>query len=512
MTGNAQFLFPTLPHLTVGVVLQSIVALGHLYILGRCLYNIYFHPLSTYPGPKLWATSRIPWTYHSIGGHLPDEVYQLHKQYGPIVRIAPDELSYTSGTAWKAIYGARNPEFSKCLDGRGVAGPTSQLKGPNINMVVSEPVRHGRLRRAIAPAFSERALRGQEEFIQHHSDKLIGQLRRAVRNKPDEPQNLTRWYSLAAFDIISDLAFGKPAGCLDSFDQPWIQVLGNRTRSLVWMQLAMHYQVEWLLDAFSPKGTMEARRKHRLLTERKVEERIANPNGKDRRDFMSYIIENESERLTNEELNQMASSFIVAGSGTSATAMSGISYFIGRDRTRYNRLVQEIRTAFATEKEITLESTARLPYLRAVIEETLRLYPPSPSTFPRWVPFREGVELDGCWVPHGTAVGVHPYSAHRMEDNFRDALEFVPERWLDQTGGTKYASDDKAAMKPFSFGTRDCVGKNLAYAEIRIIMTKLLWNVDFELVNPSEAWIEKQSTFLMWEKGPLYVKLRPRIM
>ncbi|OHW99278.1 cytochrome p450 [Colletotrichum incanum] len=449
-----------------------------LYILGRCLYNIYLHPLSKYPDPKLWATSHIPWTYHSIRGHLPDEIYLLHKQNGSI-----------------AIYGTRNPEFSKRLDGRGVAGPISPLKGPNVKMVVADPVRHGRLRRAIAPAFSERALRGQDEFLQRHGDKLITQLHRVLRNKPDEPQDLTRWFSLAAFDIISDLAFGKPAGCLDSCDQPWIQVLGNRTRSLVWVQLAMHYQVEWLLDVFSPEGTVEERRNHRILTAKKVEERHANPNGEDRKDFMSYIVENGSERLTYEELNQMASSLIVAGSDTSATAMSGISYFLGRDLTRYDRLVQEIRAAFASEKEITLESTARLP-----------------STFPRWVPFKEGVEIEGCWVPYGTAVGVHPYSTHRIEDNFRNADNFVPHRWLDQNDHSVYANDDKTAMKPFSYGTRDCVGKNLAYAEMRIIMTKLLWRVDFELVNSSESWIEKQLSFLMWEKGPLYVKLRPRIL
>lgn len=67
----------------------------------------------------------------------------------------------------------------------------------------------------------------------------------------------------------------------------------------------------------------------------------------------------------------------------------------------------------------------------------------------------------------------------------------------------------KAVFNPFSTGPRDCIGKNLAYAEIRLIMSRLLWNFDIELVDGYEKWNENQRVFFVWQKGPLMVKLHP---
>lgn len=164
-------------------------------------------------------------------------IRELHEKYGPVVRIAPDELSYTTSTAWKKIYGQKTPEFGKCLDGRGIA-PTS-VNGVK-SMMTEEQDRHGRLRRAILPAFSERAVREQEGFLQRYTDKMVEQLRKRCA----EPQNMTKWYSLVAFDVVSDLAFGQASGCLDNADQPWLQVIGARAKSLVWFQMLMQLELE----------------------------------------------------------------------------------------------------------------------------------------------------------------------------------------------------------------------------------------------------------------------------
>lgn len=64
--------------------------------------------------------------------------------------------------------------------------------------------------------------------------------------------------------------------------------------------------------------------------------------------------------------------------------------------------------------------------------------------------------------------------------------------------------------KPFSFGPRDCIGRNLAYHEMRLIMAKLLWNFDMELDPRSEGWTEALRTFVIWEKSPLLVRLKAR--
>ncbi|KAK8080117.1 Cytochrome P450 monooxygenase alt3 [Apiospora hydei] len=458
-----------LPPLSATRVVAGFLALLALYFIGRALYNVFLHPLRAYPGPKLWATSRLPWVLASLRSELAWSLLALHERYGPVVRIAPDELSYTgTGDSWKTIYGRRGPnEFTKCLDGRAIAGPN--IRAAAADGIISAPhEKHARLRRAVAPAFSERALREQEGFLQLYTGKLMEQLRRCCRDGASGPQDMQRWYSLFAFDVMSDLAFGQAAGCLDNVDQPWLQVLGARTKSIVWYQARVQQK-------------------------------------EDRKDFISYLLQNKAETLTNRELAMMASSFIVAGSGTSSAALAGITYFLCKSPDKYQKLCDEIRSAFTSEGDITLESTGRLGYLKAVIEEGLRLYPPSPSTFPRFVPGK-GEEIEGKWVPGGTAVGVHQFSAGRSSINFKDAKAFIPERWLSLSESSEFVNDNRAAMQPFSYGPRNCIGVNMAYAEMRLVLARLLWNFDIELSD--DQWMKRQKTWLVWHKIPLLINVK----
>lgn len=315
-----------------------------------------------------------------------------------MVRIAPDELSYTSSAAWKKIYGQKTPEFEKCLDGRGIA-PRS-LEGVK-GIINEDQERHSRLRRAINPAFSERAIREQEVFLQLYSDKLVSCLLRDVKN--GEAVDILRWVHLTTFDVISDLAFGQPAGCLDNADQPWLQIIGARAKAIVWHQFEMIYDIDRMLHKIWPTRFSEVRRKHIELTTAKVLHRIKQKEDqKVDKDFMSYILDNETENLTKGELIVMASAFIVAGSGTVGAAVSGAIFHLCRNPRVYQLLVEEIRGRFSSESEITIQSTGELRYLKAVIEESLRIYPPSPSTLPRFVPGK-GEMIEGKWVPGGVS-------------------------------------------------------------------------------------------------------------
>lgn len=130
-------------------------------------------------------------------GRIAWKIRDLHEQYGPVVRISHDELSYTTSGAWRKIYTQRSPEFSKCLDGRGIA-PVKV--GGKFAMPTESQERHGRLRRAVNPAFSERALREQESYLRKHTDNLMSKLRSMCK---DGPIDVTWWFNLCAFDIVS---------------------------------------------------------------------------------------------------------------------------------------------------------------------------------------------------------------------------------------------------------------------------------------------------------------------
>ena len=77
--------------------------------------NLYRHPLSRFPGPRLWAISGIPYVWTLIKGDLTHCTHELHQRYGPIVRLAPKELSFIDGQAWRDIYDHHQgrPNFPK---------------------------------------------------------------------------------------------------------------------------------------------------------------------------------------------------------------------------------------------------------------------------------------------------------------------------------------------------------------------------------------------------------------
>ncbi|KAL1862720.1 hypothetical protein Daus18300_008364 [Diaporthe australafricana] len=477
-------------------------------IVVNVIYNLFFHPLSSYPGPKLWATCRLPWNFFNFKGRLGWRIRDLHNQYGPVIRIAPNELSYTTSSAWRKIYGQRSPEFEKAVDGRGIA--PVEINGKRALMTETSEG-HARLRKAINPAFSERALRDQEKYLQVHSTTLLTQLSKSCKQGPVD---MAKWYNLLSYDVITgkstELAFGKTANCLNQADQPHLQVLGNRAKSVVFFQFALQYGLMSVLQFLTPKYAREARRKHLALSAAKVQARLqAKSPGKD---FMHYILENqEDNRFSSLDLTLLASTFIVAGSNTTADTMTGLTYLLLRNPDKMARLTHEIRTTFRSRDEITMQSTTRCTYLTACLDESMRLRPALCCSLARTVPPGGGGEvIDGHLVPAGTGVGVHMLAAAHSGLNFARPMDFAPERWLELPPGSEFAGDDRGGSQPFSHGLRSCAGKALAWAEMRITMAKLLWLFEFELASPDEDWWNKQRTYLIWERLPLMVNLKPR--
>jgi cytochrome P450 len=157
--------------------------------------------------------------------------------------------------------------------------------------------------------------------------------------------------------------------------------------------------------------------------------------------------------------------------------------------------------------EITLTSSAQLPYLHAVIEESLRIYPPVADTLPRVTP-PEGAAIAGQWVPGNTSVGFNQWSGYHDPANFADPEVFAPERFLPDPPA-KYMNDNKEALQPFSVGPRNCLGKNLAYNEMRSLLARVIYAYDMELCPESQNWLN-QKTWVIWEKPALMVQLRHR--
>ena len=111
-----------------------------------------------------------------------------------------------------------------------------------------------------------------------------------------------------------------------------------------------------------------------------------------------------------------------------------------------------------------------------------------------------------------TNVSIHQASASRSSRNFHLPHSYVPERFLPSAtddSTSPFYNDNRAVMQPFSVGPRNCIGRNLAYNEMRLILARVLWNFDLELCDESRGWSEQKS-YVLWEKPALWCKLSLR--
>lgn len=204
-------------------------------------------------------------------------------------------------------------------------------------------------------------------------------------------------------------------------------------------------------------------------------------------------------------------SITIAGSEGTATALAGATFLLLRHPHEYQRAVNEVRREFTSEADITSSRIlASVPIIEAVLQEAMRLYPPVSITMPRRVP-EGGATIDGRFVPAGTTVGVNHLSCYRSSCNFVDAMSFRPERWLRENQKDASPGDNFAAFQPFSFGPRSCLGKNLARAEMSLLLARILWRFDLELVETEKgmSWLDRQRIWGFWQKPALLCRLTP---
>ncbi|APA13853.1 hypothetical protein SS1G_13957 [Sclerotinia sclerotiorum 1980 UF-70] len=525
---------------SIGNAVAATAAASSFYLLSYVIYNLFVHPLKSFPGPKLWAASRIPMTYYRVTGKLPMKIKELHDQYGDAVRVAPNFLEYNSSAAFEDIYGFvkghHKKNFEKNLAERGT--PPNQP----LNIVTSGGDFHRRLRRVQTHAFSDKALTSQEPLIQEYARDFISGLIKFSSLTSDNSIDLGKWYNFTTFDLIGDLAFGESFNCVETGKMhPWIELIFKILSIDPIMNELRHYPFfAYIVDLFLPQKMVNSFLEHRKLSGEKAERRM--DSKQERPDFMSYILKhNDTEKgMTRDEIRENANILIIAGSETvlhpliprfvsnstdtnkTATLLNGVTYYLLQNPTVLQNLTVEMRSTFKTQKDLTLHSLAACKYLGAVLEEALRMYPPVPTSLPRIVP-EEGGVIAGEFVPAGATVGVSYYAAHYSAKNFHLPEEFHPERWLSVEdveelkttypdmkliNPTIFENDDKKAKQPFSLGPANCIGKNLAYAEIRTLLGNVIWSFDLEAGEGFNTWLERNKMFVVWVKPELWVKLK----
>lgn len=207
-----------------------------------------------------------------VRGELTFKLLPLHEKYGPVVRIAPDELSFTHPDAWKDIYGHRVGKNHSVLE-LPKARRFYRTRGTLPNIISEEDrSHHGLVRRVLSHGFSDQNLRAREPVITGYADTLIRQLRKLSGPPPDDEisspmegasVNMTAWYSWVTVDTISHLTFGEPSGCLDHAEQNhWVEAMNSTVLDFIPLQIVAYLGLEGLMNRFL-RAFMNPNRKHR---------------------------------------------------------------------------------------------------------------------------------------------------------------------------------------------------------------------------------------------------------
>ena len=382
-------------HATLGSLTSLKIAFT---IFIKVFKNVYVHPLARFPGPKLYAASPIPVALAQLRGTFHHFTQAAHQRYGAVVRISPNELSFVSAAAWSDIYAKRE---GKPPLPRDKTFFNDMLVDPN-TLTMADEQTHARLRRAMNPAFASRSLAVQEPILQKNVDLFLDQLQRL--SLQGSAVDMRLWYNYITFDMIGDLAFGESFGCLaTSTYNEWVSFVLDHFYTSTLLQVVHRFRpLNRLLAAMIPPTLAEQKIKHEEMALEKVRRRIQ--RGTERLDFMQPLIEARKQGdISVDELEKQASILILAGSGTTAVALTSATSLLLQHPVSLAELIKELHTTFQDEGEIDVLSVNRLHYLQAVIQETLRLFPPITNGFPRQT-IAGGAVVDGHSIPDGVSL------------------------------------------------------------------------------------------------------------
>ncbi|KAK3317287.1 cytochrome P450 [Cercophora scortea] len=452
-------------------------------------------------------------TYWSFEGRIHEHWKDLAEEYGPLVRIGPNEVLCTDGEVLRRILAVRSA-YRK--DDWYMAGRTHS-DHDNILSMRDKELRKER-KKKIMPAYIGKGTDDFEDGINRSIAAWIDLIeRKYVATGPDfRPLDLamhTHYYSL---DSLGEVAYSRPLGYLAA-DRDVNDVIAIPKKALPLMIGFGNYTPlyrllhKWPFNYVLPRSGDQAGLGAILgISSALIEERLR-PESKPQRDMLQSFITNG---LTRDELNVEVGLQFVAGTDSIASAIRMTLLFLINTPSAYRKLQSEIDAAIASNlisSPITnAEATQSLPYLQAVIREGLRVFPPIASALAYKNVPAGGDVIAGYELPAGTrvATGAAIYAMCRSKEIWGpDADVFRPERWL-EADEEELAAMGKAAGLNFGGGQFECPGRVLTFMNLNKVIPELLRRYDFTVVNPVRP--ARIRGAMMWLVEDMWVRVEKR--
>ncbi|KAI2675238.1 hypothetical protein LCP963914a_8641 [Penicillium roqueforti] len=416
--------------------------------MGWLLYRLMFSSLSKIPGPWYTNLSVLFLVYHEYRGSKRLWIHNLHLKYGESVRIAPNELSFASATAIKEIYTSAGGYAKTELYSLFQHGPHRNL------FTALDKKEHNEKKKRLADRYSNSAVLqpGIQALLRDRADAFARVC--AVKKTLD----VYLYLHCYALDCVSAIVF-DPYGTRsieEGNDNDMVRHLSYHNSR---PGLVIRHYLPWLHRFYSRFDT-RTQKGGEMIDEYAWASIRKEPHS---------VFTLSTRLLQYPEIgtgNMVAECLdhIGAGIDTTGDALCFLMWEISQPHNskKMQRLCEELRM-YSLENGDTLID---LPYLNAIVQETMRLWAPGTQSLPRYVP-DGGRCIDGHFVPGHTIVSAQSFTVHRMDQTiFPDSEAFNPERWLEIEGKV----ERQRLMFAFGSGARTCLGKFLAMSEMRLLL------------------------------------------
>jgi cytochrome P450 family 3 subfamily A len=385
------------------------------------------------------------------------------------------------------------------------------------------------VRSTITPAFTSGKMKSMTYLVDDCIETLMQIL--SDHASAGDDVNIKEKFGGCAIDIIAATAFGTKIDSQRNPDNPFVKY-AKQVQSFSFKSFGFLFSIffPWtahqLLERFNIRLTFsEAEEFYKISLTKLIEERRKNPltdkpdflqlllNASGNResvqdelkdDAISHNITVKREPMTTMQIMSQSFLFLIAGYETTAVTLTWVAYMLALNPEEQEKCYEEIKSVVGNE-QITFDHIQhRLPYLEAVIAETLRIFPPAPR-FDRNC--QEEYKVDGFTIPKDSAVSIAAYVIHHDEENYPDPERFLPERFSPE----EKAKRNPLIYLPFGYGPRNCIGMRFAQMEMKLILANVIRKFKFLPSDKTESYPPKfKNDGLLGALNPISLKLEVR--
>ncbi|KAG8160840.1 hypothetical protein KVR01_009104 [Diaporthe batatas] len=466
-----------------------------LWTAGLVTYRLFFHPLARIPGPLLQRISGLPRIWQCYVGNRYLCEIQAHEKYGPVVRTGPNSVIFNTLSSLQALHLKKSAnvfkgeEFYGLLDG-GPAG------GKSVQMIADHEA-HSARRRLLDKALPPRDQVFQD--INALSRDLVAVMEDEASTNGGivDIARVTSWYS---FDVISTIAFGQAFDMMHTTTWRWLPLCLQQMSAFLYAAgfASGHVPVlrffQWLLRTGWPSRlgwttAVQAQNYADLAAERVLDRgrRLKGEAGLEapgRKDIFGYLM--QARFHDSADLASESSLLIAAGSDAVRFAVAATMFYLLQNQDAKAKVTAEVRSLDLGEDGLSESKIASLKYLRACLDEGMRLSPPKAGSIPRETG-AGGIVIDGVSIPEGMTVATTTYALHRDPEIYKEPFQYNPDRWLERPHDPRLY----AAFTPFMKGPRACPGKAIAYVAMQTVLFHIFRELDVEVVTEESQGAER---------------------